>query len=108
MMARIWRTQVDVDRHDEYWDFAQSRSLPMFRAEPGFLGVLFLSRATSRVVVTFWRDLDSCEALEVSPNYRNVVDELDASGLLRGRSKVDTLSLQGAAIGVSGVQLLLE
>jgi hypothetical protein len=31
LIVRIWRTGVDPDRALEYREFAQSRSLPMFR-----------------------------------------------------------------------------
>jgi hypothetical protein len=41
LIVRIWRTGVDPDRALEYREFAQSRSLPMFRNQPGFRGVLF-------------------------------------------------------------------
>jgi hypothetical protein len=54
MIVRIWRTQIDQARADEYLDFAQSRSLPMFRAEPGFAGVLFAAREAERAVITLW------------------------------------------------------
>lgn len=42
MIARLWRTQVDVTRRAEYEQFAQEQSLPMFRQQRGFLGVFFL------------------------------------------------------------------
>jgi hypothetical protein len=42
MIARLWRTQVDLTRLVEYEQFAETRSLPMFRQQRGFLGVFFL------------------------------------------------------------------
>ena len=42
MVARIWRTGVKPERFEEYERFARERSLPMFRAQRGFIGVLFM------------------------------------------------------------------
>jgi len=36
MIVRIWRTHIDQACAGEYRDFAHSRSLPMFRMQPGF------------------------------------------------------------------------
>ena len=52
MIVRIWRTHIDQARAGEYRDFAHSRSLPMFRAQPGFAGVFFAARQDERVVIT--------------------------------------------------------
>jgi len=49
MIVRIWRTRIDQARASEYRDFAHSRSLPMFRAQPGFAGVFFAARQDQRV-----------------------------------------------------------
>jgi hypothetical protein len=48
MIVRIWRTQIDQARAGEYRDFAHSRSLPMFRAQPGFAGALFAAQRAKR------------------------------------------------------------
>ena len=37
---------MDIGRIGEYERFAGDRSLPMFRQQPGFLGVLFLGQET--------------------------------------------------------------
>ena len=42
MVARIWRTGVKPERFEKYERFARERSLPMFRAQRGFIGVLFM------------------------------------------------------------------
>jgi hypothetical protein len=47
MVVRIWRTEIDVTRAEEYRDFAHSRSLPMSRAQPGFVGCSSQRRAQS-------------------------------------------------------------
>jgi quinol monooxygenase YgiN len=96
MVGRIWRTEVDDARAEDYRDFARSRSLPMFRAEPGFAGVLFAARGAQRAVITLWRDRAAAEALAQSPAYRATVAEIEATGLLRGDSAVEVLELEGA------------
>jgi hypothetical protein len=69
MIVRIWRTQIDQARAGEYRDFAHSRSLPMFRAQPGFAGALFAAQRAERVVITLWCDLASVKALDRSHTY---------------------------------------
>jgi hypothetical protein len=95
VVVRIWRTEVDPTRSQDYRDFAHSRSLPMFRAQPGFAGILFGARGAERAVITLWRDLADAEALARSPTYNATVAELEATGLLRGDSAVEVLDLEG-------------
>jgi hypothetical protein len=66
MIIRIWRTQIDQTRAEEYRDFARSKSLPMFRAQPGFAGVLFAAHAAELAVITLLHELTGVEALEHS------------------------------------------
>jgi heme-degrading monooxygenase HmoA len=105
VVVRIWRTEIDVRRADEYREFAHSRSLPMFRAQPGFAGVLFAGQGSERVVITLWRDVAAAEALVRSEAYNATVAEIQATGFLRGDSSVEVLELEGgflsgeAAIG---------
>src|SRR5215475_12270273 len=82
MIVRIWRTHIDQARADEYRDFAHSRSLPMFRTQPGFAGALFAARRAERVVITLWRDLASAQALGHSRAYRATVAEIEATGIV--------------------------
>jgi heme-degrading monooxygenase HmoA len=95
MVVRIWRTEIDVRRADEYRVFAHSRSLPMFRAQPGFAGVLFAGQGSERVVITLWRDVAAAEALDRSETYNATVAEIQATGFLRGDSSVEVLELEG-------------
>jgi heme-degrading monooxygenase HmoA len=94
MVVRIWRTEIDVRRADEYREFAHSRSLPMFRAQPGFAGVLFAGQGSERVVITLWRDVAAAEALDHSETYSATVAEIEATGFLRGDSSVEVLELE--------------
>lgn len=95
MIVRIWRTRIDGGRADEYLDFAQSESLPMFRAQPGFAGVLFAAREAERAVITLWDDLDAVDALDSSPTYAATVEAIEATGFLDGPSTVEVLDLEG-------------
>jgi heme-degrading monooxygenase HmoA len=101
MILRIWRTRIDETRADEYHDFAHSRSLPMFRSQPGFGGVLFAGAGPERIVVTLWRDLAAAEELDRSPGYRTTVGEIEATGFLRGPSTVEILEVEGGLLGPS-------
>src|SRR5262245_6708677 len=94
MIVRIWLTHIDQTRADEYRDFAHSRSLPMFRAQPGFVGVLFAAHRAERAVITLWRDLASVEALDQSQTYKATVAEIEATGFLQGQSVVEVLELE--------------
>jgi len=50
-IIRVWRTEVDPERIDEYIAFTQSESLPMFRSQAGFLGVFFAHGGTEHVAI---------------------------------------------------------
>jgi len=84
MIVRIWRTHVGQARAGEYRDFAHSRSLPVFRTQPGFAGALFAAHRAERVVITLWRDLASAQALGHSRAYQATVAEIEATGFLQG------------------------
>jgi heme-degrading monooxygenase HmoA len=96
MIIRIWRTQIDQTRAQEYRDFAHSKSLPMFRAQPGFAGVLFAAHAAERAVITLWHELASVEALEHSHSYKTTVADIEATGFVQGESTVELLDLEEA------------
>src|SRR5262245_61666015 len=94
MIVRIWRTHIDQARAGEYRDFAHSRSLPMFRMQPGFAGALFATRRAERVVITLWRDLAPAQALGHSHAYQATVAAIEATGFLRGQSTVEIFDLE--------------
>jgi heme-degrading monooxygenase HmoA len=103
MIARIWRTKIDPHRADEYRKFAQSRSLPMFRKQRGFAGVVFAAREDERAVISFWRESRDADALGFSPTYKATVDEIDATGFLRGEMTVEIFRVDGAFLeGLTG------
>jgi hypothetical protein len=96
MIIRIWRTQIDESRAEEYRAFADSKSLPMFHAQPGFAGVLFAARGAERAVITLWHEPASVEALDHSHSYTTTVAAIEATGILQGESTVELLDLENA------------
>jgi heme-degrading monooxygenase HmoA len=99
MIVRIWRT--DVRRHavGEYQRFANERSLPMFRRQPGCLGVWFARQSVEHhAVITLWRHRSSVQQMELSPGYRDIVSELLATDVLVGGQEVDVFEVDGGAV----------
>ena len=97
-IARIWRTRVAAGRAADYQHFANSRSLAMFRAHDGFIGVIFGSADAERVVISFWRDAAAVSSFEASQCYQETVRELETSGLILGSSSVDAYMVDGGTL----------
>jgi heme-degrading monooxygenase HmoA len=107
MFARLWRSGVDERRRAEYERFARERSLPMFAAHDGFLGVLFLGAAQDSVtVLTLWESEDAIQQLEESSVYRQTVTDIEP--LLCGSQTVEILHLEGARIHADRLETLLQ
>src|SRR5438067_13259401 len=97
-VMRIWRTQVDPARVSEYEQFAQSLSLPMFRQQQGFLGVVFGGRGSDRVVVSFWEDETAVERLATSTTYQATVRDILGTGFLIGTPTTDVFAVHGGQL----------
>jgi hypothetical protein len=56
MLARLWTTGVRPERIDDYEKFAREISLPMFRAQQGFLGCIMSHRndGATRMRLPHW------------------------------------------------------
>ena len=99
MVARIWRTGVKPERFEEYERFARERSLPMFRAQRGFIGVLFMREKADRAaVLTLWEDEKEVEDLEVSPLYRQTVEAILGTDLLAREQSVELFKVHGGRV----------
>ncbi len=99
MLVRIWRTGIDRGRLQEYASFEEERSLPMFREQRGFLGVLFLREGADRAAaLTLWEDMAAVEALTTSPSYLRTVQVLVNTGLLIGEQSVDVFEVKGGRL----------
>jgi heme-degrading monooxygenase HmoA len=99
MVTRIWRTGVTPERFEEYDRFARERSLPMFRKQRGFIGLLFMREKADRAaVLTFWEDEKAVEELEASPLYRQTVEAILGSGLLAKEQSVESFEVHGGKV----------
>lgn len=91
MLARTWYTEIDPDRAEEYERFAREISLPMFRAQQGFAGVLMVRDGTQCRVITLWHGPEDITALETSPTYQHTVARIIGAGFLRGDQRVEVM-----------------
>lgn len=107
MIVRIWRVQVDSSRIAEYESFERERSLPMFRRQQGFLGVLFLRTAEECAALTLWGSLRAVQALSASESYRQTVSELEATGLLKGRQSVEVFEVKRGFLRTGAIEAIL-
>jgi heme-degrading monooxygenase HmoA len=98
VVVRIWRTAIDASRDDEYREFEERRSLPMFREQPGFLGVLFLRSNEGAAALTLWESKEDLGRLAHSRTYLATVERLERTGLMRGDQTVEVLEVAGAHV----------
>jgi len=100
VIVRIWRTTVDPARVGEYQQFAETISLPMFRAHAGFLGVLFARSPTGdeRAVLSFWDGPPSVLAFNTSLLYQSAVRQIEDAGFLVGHSSVEILEVEAGIL----------
>jgi heme-degrading monooxygenase HmoA len=98
MLIRVWRTQIDETRVDEYETFATERSLPMFQAQDGFTGLVFARDGSACAVISFWRDREAVAALATSPSYEATVDALVATGVLVGEPRTEVFEVRGGLL----------
>jgi SAM-dependent methyltransferase/heme-degrading monooxygenase HmoA len=82
MIGRLWMTGLKAGRGRDYEAFAREVSLPMFRAQEGFLGCVMSRDEETGVVMTLWEDEKAVKALDSSPSYGETVAKILASDLL--------------------------
>ena len=68
----------------------------MFRAQPGFRGLLFGRNGAERAVLTMWENDAAADALEKSPTYLETVARIGATGFLQGPSSVERFTVHGS------------
>lgn len=108
MIVRIWRTDVDPERVEEYERFAQEHSLPMFKQQQGFLGALFLRSEEGFAVQTLWQDMAAVDALAQSDSYQQTVHRLQDTSLLRGEQTVEVFEQSGGALAFEALKRMFE
>ena len=100
MLARVWTTGVRPERMDDYEKFAREISLPMFRAQQGFLGCIMSHRNGVARVLTLWRDADAIAALDQSSSYRATVQKILVADLLAGQQSTEVGDVHLFDLGV--------
>ena len=109
MLVRIWRTGVDAARLAEYERFEREHSLPMFRAQRGLVGVLFLREAEDRAAaLTIWEDEGALRELEASASYERTVERSLSTGLLKGEQTVEVFRVEGGQVSTGGLSEALQ
>ena len=93
MIARIWRTMVDEARAEEYEIFARTVSLPMFRSQQGYVGVIMARQEETCVVMSFWKGIDDVNRLGASATYRDTVGQILSMGFLHGEQTTEILDV---------------
>jgi heme-degrading monooxygenase HmoA len=91
MIYRLWTTGVDPTQVGRYREFADSRSLPMFREQQGFREAFFLQDGDEHWVLTVWESPDDIERLSTSETYLATARALGESGILTGEQTVRIL-----------------
>jgi SAM-dependent methyltransferase/heme-degrading monooxygenase HmoA len=82
MIGRLWMTGLKVGRGSAYEAFAREVSLPMFRAQKGFLGCVMSRDEETAFVITIWEDENAVKALDSSPYYSETVAKILAADVL--------------------------
>lgn len=95
MIVRLWATRVDKARIREYEDNERNRSTPMFRKQPGCLGVLFLRSGEECFALTFWKDFKAVERLKSSKSYLETSAFYSGSGMLIGEPSLQVFEVKG-------------
>jgi len=95
MIVRLWRTRVEKSRIAEYEENERNRSSPMFREQPGCLGVLFLRLGDECFALTFWNDWDAVNRLKVSKTYLETSAFYSDSGMLIGEPSLQVFEVKG-------------
>jgi heme-degrading monooxygenase HmoA len=99
MLARLWTTGLRPDRVDAYESFARDVSLPMFREQDGFMGVVMVRSGHEGLVLTFWRDQTAIDALETSQSYRGTVERIQEADVLAGSQQTAAYQLHLIDVG---------
>lgn len=107
MIVRIWTVDLLPGMESALNAFAHDVSLPMFRAQPGCLGVLFTRQGDRCATITLWRDQAALDQLAVCPDYQLVVEQIEESGILGGRHHIEVYDCYGGYLDPQGLAGLL-
>jgi len=103
MIVRLWTARVEKDRIAEYEANERTRSTPMFRRQPGCLGVMFLRSGENCCALTFWKDLESVQALKTSTSYLEAAAFYSNSGMLVGDPSLEVFEVSGGFLDLEAL-----
>ena len=103
MIVRLWATRVDKTRIAEYEENEKKRSAPMFRKQPGCLGVLFLRSGENCYALTFWKNAESVELLKTSQSYLEASAFYSNSGMLLGEPSLEVFDVTGGFLNPKAI-----
>jgi heme-degrading monooxygenase HmoA len=106
MLLRIWKVGLVPGKAEELETFANTVSLPMFKAQPGCLAVFFTRTPSECATVTVWASAESIEAMERSARYQDVVRQIEQSGILQSNHATEVFSVYGG-FATEGLSRLL-
>jgi heme-degrading monooxygenase HmoA len=96
VIFRLWHTRVKDGAERDYERFAREQSLPMFEAQDGCDGVVFLRGERDCVTLSIWDDEEAVRRLEAGERYQQTVRRIEASGLLvEGTQRVEVYEAFG-------------
>jgi heme-degrading monooxygenase HmoA len=99
VLLRLWRTEFDPERIEELNEFAKTRSVPMFDSFPGCAGHLFSHHDDTFMTISMWIGHHAIRQAEASDLYRETVDALEATGILRGEQHVEVFEVSALNLG---------
>jgi heme-degrading monooxygenase HmoA len=106
MIARFWTTTVRPGSEAAYFEYARTRSQPMFAAADGCHGVLFLKGDAGELIVcSLWRDEAAIAALNESAIYGETVAGIEALGILTGTPAVHLAFVEGGFLDLDEANL---
>ncbi len=98
MLVRIWKVSLAPNKAAELERFATNISLPMFKTQPGCLGVLFTRTETECATISIWQSEHAVESMEQSALYKQVVRQIEQSGILREDHHTEVFLVYGGFV----------
>ena len=106
MLIRIWTVGITPGKGQELETFANTISLPMLRARAGCQGVIFTRTDSQCITITAGSSEKAIAAAEASPQYVEVVKQIEESGLLTGDHSTEVLTVYGGFLSEPFLQVL--
>lgn len=95
MLLRIWKVGLASGKAQALESFANTVSLPLFKAQPGCLAVFFTRTESACATVTVWSSEQAVLAMERSTAYQQVVQQIEASGILGDHYTTEVFTVYG-------------